>query len=110
MKISSLLNIPCCREVNAALANSNLAYELQVAKIQQKISTEEVQIDVAIRRKEIEIEDREIQRKEKELVSTVKLPAEAESYKVQVLAEGKRYINYTSTNVQGLIFCIKFRK
>ena len=81
-----------------------MAYELQVAKIQQKISTEEVQIDVAIRRKEIEIEDREIQRKEKELVSTVKLPAEAESYKVQVLAEGKRYINYTSTNVQGLIF------
>ena len=31
-----------------------MAYELQVAKIQQKISTEEVQIDVAIRRKEIE--------------------------------------------------------
>ena len=80
-----------CREVNAALANASLAYELQVAKIQQKISSEEVQIDVAIRRKEIEIEDREIQRKEKELVSTVKLPAEAESYKVQVLAEGKRY-------------------
>ena len=79
------------REVNAALANASLAYELQVAKIQQKISSEEVQIDVAIRRKEIEIEDREIQRKEKELVSTVKLPAEAESYKVQVLAEGKRY-------------------
>ena len=78
------------REVNAALANASLAYELQVAKIQQKISTEEVQIDVAIRRKEIEIEDREIQRKEKELMSTVKLPAEAESYKVQVLAEGKR--------------------
>jgi len=78
------------KEVNAALANASLAYELQVAKIQQKISSEEVQIDVAIRRKEIEIEDREIQRKEKELVSTVKLPAEAESYKVQVLAEGKR--------------------
>ena len=78
------------REVNAALANASLAYELQVAKIQQNISSEEVKIDVAIRRKEIELEDREIQRKEKELVSTVKLPAEAESYKVQTIAEGKR--------------------
>ena len=80
------------REVNAALANASLAYELQVAKIQQKISTEEVQIDVAIRRKMIEIEDREIQRREKELVATVKLPAEAESYKVQTIAEGKRFV------------------
>ena len=55
-----------------------------------------MKIDVAIRRKEIELEDREIQRKEKELVSTVKLPAEAESYKVQTIAEGKRL--YTMIN------------
>merc|ERR1711894_81136 len=78
------------KEVNSASANAALAYELQVAKIQQNISTEEEKIEVAIRRKEIEIEEREIQRKEKELVSTVKLPAEAESYKVQTIAEGKR--------------------
>ena len=78
------------REVNAALANASLAHELQIAKIQQRISAEEVQIDVAIRRKEIEIEDKEITRKEKELVSTVKLPVEAESYRVQTIAEGQR--------------------
>ena len=67
-----------------------MAHELQIAKIQQRISAEEVQIDVAIRRKEIEIEDKEITRKEKELVSTVKLPVEAESYRVQTIAEGQR--------------------
>ena len=68
-----------------------MAYELQAAKIQQKIRNEEIQIQVVERRKQIEIEEQEIRRKEKELMSTVKLPAEAEAYKVQTIAEGKRY-------------------
>merc|ERR1719323_1552242 len=78
------------REVNTAKAEAQLAYELQAAKIQQKIRNEEIQIQVVERRKQIEIEEQEIRRKEKELMSTVKLPAEAESYKVQTVAEGKR--------------------
>ena len=45
---------------------------------------------VVERRKQIEIEEQEIKRKEKELMATVKLPAEAESFKVQTVAEGMR--------------------
>ena len=45
---------------------------------------------VVERRKQIEIEDQEIKRKEKELMATVRLPAEAEAYKVQTVAEGMR--------------------
>merc|ERR1711874_729262 len=78
------------REVNTAKAEAQLAYKLQAAKIQQKIRNEEIQIQVVERRKQIEIEEQEIKRKEKELMSTVKLPAEAEAYKVQTIAEGKR--------------------
>merc|ERR1719229_1668796 len=78
------------KEVNSAKAEAQLAYELQAAKIQQKIRNEEIQIQVVERRKQIEIEEQEIMRKEKELMSTVKLPAEAEAYKVQTIAEGKR--------------------
>merc|ERR1712110_1307802 len=78
------------KEVNTAKAEAQLAYELQAAKIQQRIRNEEIQIQVVERRKQIEIEEQEIRRKEKELMSTVKLPAEAESYKVQTIAEGKR--------------------
>merc|ERR1719264_538880 len=74
------------KEVNSAKAEAQLAYELQAAKIQQKIRNEEIQIQVVERRKQIEIEEREIRRKEKELMSTVKLPAEAEAYKVQTVA------------------------
>ena len=44
------------------------------------------------RRKQIEIEEQEIKRKEKELISTVRLPAEAEAYKVQTVAEGMRCV------------------
>merc|ERR1719278_1478771 len=78
------------KEVNSAKAEAQLAYELQAAKIQQKIRNEEIQIQVVERRKQIEIEEQEIKRKEKELMSTVKLPAEAEAYKVQTVAEGNR--------------------
>lgn len=42
------------------------------------------------RKKLIEIETQEILRKECELTATVKLPAEAESYRVTQIAEGKR--------------------
>lgn len=78
------------QEINTAKAESALAYELQAAKIRQKIRNEEIQIDVVERKKLIEIEIQEVTRKEKELTATVRLPAEAESYKVQTIAEGKR--------------------
>ena len=51
------------------------------------------------RRKQIEIEDQEIKRKEKELIGTVKLPAEAEAYKVQTVAEGKTHAFKIVTSV-----------
>lgn len=78
------------QEINTAKAESQLAYELQAAKIRQKIRNEEIQIDVVERKKQIEIEIQEVQRREKELTATVRLPAEAESYKVQMIAEGKK--------------------
>jgi len=77
-------------EVNTAKAEAEMAYTLQAAKIKQKIRTEEIQVEVVERRKQIEIEEEEIKRREKELIATVKLPAEAEAYKVQTVAEGRR--------------------
>ena len=71
-------------------AEAQLAYELQAAKIRQRIRNEEIQIEVVERRKQIEVEEQEIRRKEHELQSTVRLPAEAEHYKIGRVAEGKR--------------------
>lgn len=78
------------QEVNAAKAEAQLAYELQAAKIRQRIRNEEIQIEVVERRKQIEVEEQEVRRKEFELQSTVRLPTEAETYKIQKIAEGKR--------------------
>jgi len=78
------------QEVNTAKADAELAYELQAAKEKQQIRNEEIQIEIVERRKQIAIEEQEILRKEKELTSTVRLPAEAESYRVETLAQGQR--------------------
>lgn len=88
-------------EVNTAKAEAQLAYELQAAKIQQRIRNEEIQIQVVERRKQIEIETQEIVRKEKELISTIKLPAEAEAYKVQAIAEGNRTKTVETARADG---------
>merc|ERR1719462_297084 len=89
------------KEVNSAKVEAQLAYELQAAKIQQKIRNEEIQIQVVERRKQIEIEEQEIKRKEKELTATVRLPAEAEAYKVQTVAEGNRTKVVESARADG---------
>jgi len=49
-----------------------------------------MEVQIVQRKKEIEVEEQEILRREKELEATVKLPATAESYKMIVLAEGQR--------------------
>ena len=51
---------------------------------------EEIEIEVVQRKKLIIIEEKEIQRTEKELIAMVKRPAEAEAYKMQQLAEGQK--------------------
>ena len=54
-------------ETNTAKANADMAYSLQAAIMQQKIKEEETQIKVIERMQEIELQEQEIQRKEKEL-------------------------------------------
>ncbi|XP_050408143.1 flotillin-2 [Patella vulgata] len=77
-------------EVNTKQAEAELAYRLQAAKEKQRIRAEEIEIEVVERRKQIDVEEKEILRKEKELIATVKRPAEAQAYKMGMIAEGQR--------------------
>ncbi|NXN96883.1 FLOT2 protein, partial [Rhinopomastus cyanomelas] len=77
-------------EVNIKTAEAQLAYELQSAREQQKIRQEEIEIEVVQRKKEIDVEEKEVIRMEKELIATVKRPAEAEAYRIQQVAEGEK--------------------
>jgi len=49
-----------------------------------------MEIEVVERRKLIEVEEKEIMRKEKELIAIVRRPAEAEAYRMELIAEGNR--------------------
>jgi len=77
-------------EVNTAKAEAEMAYSLQAAKVQAKIKEEEMQVKVVERQQNIHIQEQEIMRREKELDSKVKKPAEAEKFKLEKLAEAEK--------------------
>jgi len=78
------------QQVQTSKAESDLAYELQTAIVKQRIRWETLEIENVQRQKEIEVQTHEIKRVEKELQSTIVKPAEAESYKIETLAEANR--------------------
>jgi len=77
-------------EVNTAKAAADLAYSLQAALMQQQIKEQETQVKVIERTQAIELEEQEIQRKEKELDSRIRKPAEAEKFKLETIAEAQK--------------------
>ena len=77
-------------EVQTKKAEAELAYELQAAKTKQRIKEENMQIKVIERSQEIAIQAQEIDRREKELDSSVRKPAEAEKFKLEKMAEAHK--------------------
>jgi flotillin len=76
--------------VNEKKAASDLAYDLQKYKTNQAVKAESVQVEIIEKEKQIELQDKEITRKQRELDATVKAPADAEKYRVTAIAEGER--------------------
>merc|ERR1719309_616726 len=77
-------------EVNTAKAEAEMAYSLQAAKVQSKIKEEEMQVRVVERQQNIAIQEQEIVRRERELESKVRKPAEAEKFRLEKIAEAER--------------------
>jgi flotillin len=86
-------------EVNRKQAEAELAYTLQQNISNQKVKEEEVQIAVVEKRKQIEVQEQEVARRERELEATVRKPAEAEQYRIRTLADAKKY--QTQTEAEG---------
>ena len=68
--------------VNQKKAEADLAYDLQKFKTGQLVKAEEVQVNIIEKQKQIELQEQEIQRKQRELEATVQKPADAERYRV----------------------------
>lgn len=75
------------KEVETARAQAELAFQLQTAKVQQRIKEEKMNIEIVDRLNQIEVQEQETERRERELTSRVRAPAEAEKYRMQVLAQ-----------------------
>jgi flotillin len=76
---------------NEAKAQADLAYDLQRFKTNQALKREEVQVAVVEKEQQVEVQEREILRREKELEATVKRQADAERYRIQTEAEASRF-------------------
>lgn len=77
--------------VNKQKAIADLAYDLQRYETAQSVKEQEIQVDVIEREKRIEVQDKEIQRRQRELTATIEKPAEAEKFRVLTLADAQRY-------------------
>jgi len=77
--------------VNQRKAEADLAYDLQKYKTGQLVKAEEVQVNIVEKQKQIELQQQEILRKQRELEANVQKPADAERYKVETLANARKF-------------------
>src|SRR3954468_16571229 len=77
--------------VNVKKAEADLAYDLQKYKTGQLVKAEEVQVNIVEKQKQIELQQQEILRKQRELEANVQKPADAERYKVEALASARKF-------------------
>ncbi len=77
--------------VNQKKAESDLAYDLQKFKTGQLVKAEEVQVSIVEKQKQIELQQQEILRKQRELEAMVQKPADAERYRVETLANARKF-------------------
>jgi len=87
--------------VNRKKAEADLAYNIQQNITNQEVKREEVQVEVVSKEKQIEVQEREIKRRELELDATIRKPAEAEQYRVKTLAEAERFKLETEASGQA---------
>ncbi|HEY3861959.1 MAG TPA: SPFH domain-containing protein [Verrucomicrobiae bacterium] len=77
--------------VNQKKAEADLAYDLQKFKTGQLVKAEEVQVSIIEKQKQIELQQQEILRKQRELEANVQKPADAERYRVETLANATKF-------------------
>jgi flotillin len=85
--------------VNKKKAEADLAYDLQKFKTGQLVKAEEVQVSIVDKQKQIELQQQEILRKQRELEANVQKPADAERYRVETLANATKF--QLETEAQG---------
>ncbi|MCX7749215.1 MAG: SPFH domain-containing protein [Clostridia bacterium] len=91
--------------INERKAEADLSYDKKKYSVDQTVQKEALQVEIVKKQKEIEIQEQEAMRKEKELEATVRKPAEAEKFRIEVQAEADRIRK--SKEAEGQSYVIK---
>lgn len=89
-KINELKRAEYRREQDIAKARADQAYHLEEARAKQEVTEQQMQIQIIERQKQIELEEKEILRREKQYDSEVKKKADADRYSVVQAAEAEK--------------------
>ncbi|MEN8699151.1 flotillin family protein [Bacillus infantis] len=86
------------RDQDIAKARADQAYDLETARAKQEVTEHEMQIRIIERQKQIELEEKEILRREKQYDSEVKKKADADRYAVEQAAEAEKRKQITAAD------------
>ncbi len=89
-KINQLKMAEFRREQDTAKANADQAYDLETARARQQVTEQEMQVKIIERQKQIELEEKEILRRERQYDSEVKKKADADRYSVEQSAAAEK--------------------
>ncbi|MFH0887892.1 MAG: SPFH domain-containing protein [Planctomycetota bacterium] len=87
--------------INQKKAEADLAYDLQKYKTNQAVKAEEIQVIVVEKERMIDVQTKEIMRRQKELEATISKPADAEKYRIETLANAQRFKLMTEAEGQA---------
>jgi flotillin len=89
-KINQLKMAEYRREQDIAKAKADQAYDLESARSKQDVTEQEMQVKIIERQKQIELEEKEILRRERQYDSEVKKKADADRYSVEQAAAAEK--------------------
>ncbi|OQP05704.1 flotillin [Geobacillus sp. 46C-IIa] len=89
-KINQLKLAEFRQEQDIAKARADQAYHLEEAKAKQEVTAQQMQIKIIERQKQIELEEKEILRRERQYDSEVKKKADAERYAIEQKAAAEK--------------------
>lgn len=99
-KVNQLKMAEYRREQDIARANADQAYDLETARAKQEVTEHEMQVRIIERQKQIELEEREIQRRELQYDAEVKKKADADRYAVEQAANAEKMRKMAEADAQ----------
>ena len=88
------------KEQDIAKADADQAYHLQSAIMKQKVREQEIEVEVVERQKQIELEEKEILRRERQFDSEIKKKADADRYALEQEALAKKASALATTEAE----------